>query len=160
MTIVTGGYETDKKQEKGENKLLFYINLILAQLGPACFIKCVHNTNLYYIQYEHIYVLFLLFNFSLIDIIFHKCRQLISSIVHRGRHKKEKHKNLGNVPIRHDPPTHSDDSDIFSKSQPPSPLRPNSDIFDIQNILTSADPSNRHLERHNYIGPNKGVLFR
>ena len=54
MTIVTGGYETYKKQEKGENKLLFYINLILAQLGPACSIKCVHNTNLYYIQYEHI----------------------------------------------------------------------------------------------------------
>ena len=137
MTIVTGGYETDKKQEKGENKLLFYINLILAQLGPSLFYQmCAQCTILTYIIFNmNIYVLFLLFNFSLIDIIFHKCRQLISSIVHRGRHKKEKHKNLGNVPIRHDPLTHSDDSDIFSKSQPPSPLRSNSDIFDIQNIL-------------------------
>ena len=121
MTIVTGGYETDKKQEKGENKLLFYINLILAQLSPSLFYQmCAQCTILTYIIFNmNIYVLFLLFNFSLIDIIFHKCRQLISSIVHRGRHKKEKHKNLGNVPIRHDPPTHSDDSDIFSKSQPP-----------------------------------------
>ena len=41
MSIVTGGYETDKKQEKGENKLLFYINLILAQLSPSLFLSNV-----------------------------------------------------------------------------------------------------------------------